>query len=538
MDSLNEKDAPVNNHVLDNAPYHGINRRYNIKAHIEKNGVGRYLMILRKRLLLGMYSLEEYAIVAAQAYLWAKKPYRCLALLNYLSSNIQYPSAAVDQLRNEAFFAASSLPVLCSMNMIAKNEASNIGPALESIDDIADEIVICDTGSTDETAFKASLFGVKIVCMEWQNDFSVARNIAIQNSMGSWIFWLDADDRLDGTSKENFVKLISNTTPHAASFRIVNIQDNMHGADFMQVRLFPRIQGARFSQRIHEQIIPSLKKLGISFGQYPLISVFHTGYNGADANGKKALRNKPLIRAELDENPDSAVLLLSMADCHMILGETGDALALYERIVAHPVARFQNPDVFVQAHFNIGMLYRRLGKNTIAKIWLQKTFQLDSLRTEAIYLLGLIASEENRPDAAFEYFLSCSKKKPPVRQTATDTRKIRIDSIYRVCEYLFEKAQFAQCEDIITSAMEQFPNVVYFHSMLGKVYLQKSDIAGAARQFMKSLVLAPHQNYDACRGMAEIYLLLNDRKKATEFIAMAEDDEHDTNYARMSKSAA
>ncbi len=526
------------NSVFENAPYRTGNRCYYLKMHIERHGPIAYLTALRKRLSLGLYSFEEFAIKAAQAYLWAKRPYRCLALLNSLSDHAHYPSAIVDQLRNEAFFCASSAGVLCSLNMIVKNEEAHIGTALESIDDLADEIVICDTGSTDQTAYFASLFGVKIIYREWSNDFSAARNTAIDNSMGNWIFWLDADDKFDPASKENFVKILSKTAPHAAAFRIVNIQDNMQGADFMQVRLFPRIKGARFSQRIHEQIIPSLRRLDIPFEQYPIINIFHTGYNDAEANVKKAIRNKPLIQAELAEHPDSAVLLLSMADCHMIAGEAKEALALYERIVAHPVARYQHPDVFIQAHFNIGLLYRNIGKNTIAKIWLQKTIQLDDLRTEAAYLLGLIAGEENRSDAAFEYFLSCSRKIPPVRHTATDGKKIRIDSICRVCEYLFEKGLFEQCETILTSSLEQFPQVVNFHSLLGNVYLHKADITGAARHFMTSLSLFPHHNYQACKGMAEIYLLLNDKKKASEFIAMAERENGISYYSELSKSAA
>jgi glycosyltransferase involved in cell wall biosynthesis len=499
--------------------------QYSIAGCIRKYGAGDYLKVLRKRLGKGLYDRERFCVLAAHAYLWAGKPKRCLSLLNSCMP-VAPPKASVHtfrELMDDATCACAEQTNTCSLNMIVKNEEKNIEAALDSIDDIMDEIVVCDTGSSDSTIEIAKTYGATVVVKEWQDDFSMARNAALDMSTGTWVLWLDADDRLEPQSRRRLVNLLETSGPHAAAFRVVNIQDNMQGAQFMQVRLFPRMQGARFERRIHEQISSSMASLGVPYVEHQSIVIFHAGYNDAATNRKKALRNKPLIMAEVAENPQSSVLLLSLADCHTILGETKEALAAYERIVADPDAKEKHPDIFVQAHFNIGLVYRSIGKNAIAKIWFEKTIRLDATRTEAYYLLGLLAEADRDRDAAFSYFLTCSRKKPPVRQTATDSEKIRIDSVYRIGQYLFDKGMFEQCQGLIAPAADKYPNVVNFHTLLGKVFLCQEKITDAARHFMTSLSLMPVKNPESCKGMAAIYLMLNDKSKAREFLARAEE---------------
>jgi len=496
---------------------------YSIAGCIRKFGAAGYLNILRKRLEKGLYDKEQFCLRAAQAYLWIAKPRRCRSMLASCTDMRPENAALSRELLDDATQACNETTPSCSLNMIVKNESHNICGALDSVDDIMDEIIVCDTGSTDDTIEKAAAYGATTIRRQWQDDFSAARNAALEQSTGTWVLWLDADDRVSPQSRRQLVNLIETAGPHGAAFRVVNIQDGMQGAHFMQVRLFPRVNGARFERRIHEQVSTCLTRLNIPCIEHQSIVIFHEGYNDPAANRRKALRNKPLIMAEIAEDHDSPVLLLSLADCHTILGETKEAVAAYERVISYPLAKEHYHDVFVQAHFNIGLLYRSLEMYTIAKIWFEKTVRLDSSRSEAYYLLGLVAEAEGNRDLAFSWFLECSKKKPPIRLTATDSQKIRIDSVFRISQYLFDKGMIEQCERVLVSGVEKYPNVVNFHTLLGKVFLSKGKIADAARHFMTSLSLAPKSNPDPCRGMATIYLLLNDKSKAREFLALAGD---------------
>ena len=78
--------------------------------------------------------------------------------------------------------------------VITKNEEKNIARCINSYKDIVDEIILVDTGSTDNTVEIAKSLGAKIYYYEWQNDFSAAKNYALSMAKGDWIIFLDADE--------------------------------------------------------------------------------------------------------------------------------------------------------------------------------------------------------------------------------------------------------------------------------------------------------------------------------------------------------
>ena len=83
---------------------------------------------------------------------------------------------------------------LLSVAMIVKDEEHNIRRALESIKDVADEIIVVDTGSTDRTPEIVKEYTDKLYFHEWQNDFSEARNYSLQFPTCEWVLRYDADE--------------------------------------------------------------------------------------------------------------------------------------------------------------------------------------------------------------------------------------------------------------------------------------------------------------------------------------------------------
>ena len=94
--------------------------------------------------------------------------------------------------------------------LIVKNEAENIARCLESIKSISDEIIVVDTGSTDNTVEIAKSYGARIYFYEWDNNFSNARNFALEKATGDWIIFLDADEYFE----ENTPKELKNVLKH------------------------------------------------------------------------------------------------------------------------------------------------------------------------------------------------------------------------------------------------------------------------------------------------------------------------------------
>ena len=80
-----------------------------------------------------------------------------------------------------------------SICIITKNECENLKICLDRIKDLGCEIVVVDTGSTDDSRKIASAITPCVYEFAWCDDFSAARNYAVQKAGNDWILFLDSD---------------------------------------------------------------------------------------------------------------------------------------------------------------------------------------------------------------------------------------------------------------------------------------------------------------------------------------------------------
>lgn len=97
--------------------------------------------------------------------------------------------------------------ITISLCMIVKNEADILRRCLISIADLMDEIIIVDTGSTDNTREIATEFTDKIYDYDWQDDFAAARNFAFSKATMEYIYSADADEVVDYFNHKRFAEL-------------------------------------------------------------------------------------------------------------------------------------------------------------------------------------------------------------------------------------------------------------------------------------------------------------------------------------------
>jgi glycosyltransferase involved in cell wall biosynthesis len=152
-------------------------------------------------------------------------------------------------------------PQRLSVVLMVKNEAANLPRALRSVA-FADEIIVADTGSTDETVQIARELGAKVISCAWSG-FGPTKAQALAQAAGAWVLSLDADEELTPELAAKIRDVVTGVDQEHAAFRI-NRQSNFLGRwlrhsgwfpDYV-TRLYRRGQARMSDQAVHEKIIP------------------------------------------------------------------------------------------------------------------------------------------------------------------------------------------------------------------------------------------------------------------------------------------
>ena len=256
-----------------------------------------------------------------------------------------------------------------SLCILAKDEQANIYKALDSSADIADEIILVDTGSTDDTKDIAKKFNAKILDVDWEDDFSKARNAGLRSATGDYILYLDADEYIDPRDRMKLA-LLKMMLPSGRdiAFRVkIDTEDEdeemsaiLHLPKSAQpdfpIRLVPARQEIYFEGSAFESMDKSIKDLGI---KVVTDEVFKITHSGTDRKWRDA-RKEPAIQKIYDEtNPDPETALKA-ALYNLKLGNIDGASKWFE------IAKLDNPLLWMK----IITLYCRLGqaKNAVGII--------------------------------------------------------------------------------------------------------------------------------------------------------------------------
>ena len=213
--------------------------------------------------------------------------------------------------------------------MIVKDEEKYLKECLESVKNVVDEIVIVDTGSTDNTVKIAEEYGADIYQFKWINDFSSARNFALSKSSDNWILYLDADERLSKKSVSELRKLTERDLLAGYKCIVRSLDDNNGKPHYMKyVRLFRNIKGIEFTGAVHEQIESSLLENGYKIFNAG-IEIIHLGYNASKEDiEKKARRNLSLLIKEY-ESEKSAYNAFQLGNTYSVLKDFKSARKYY-----------------------------------------------------------------------------------------------------------------------------------------------------------------------------------------------------------------
>jgi glycosyltransferase involved in cell wall biosynthesis len=215
--------------------------------------------------------------------------------------------------------------------MIVKDEAENLEACLGSVADVADEIVVVDTGSTDGSQEIVRRFGGQVYEHPWEDDFSKHRNQSLSYARGAWILQIDADETLTQESTPNLRDLLQGASADVHGFmtRIENV--NRHGrrnAVFHYPRLFRNDIGVHYRSSVHNQVVIPGRI------EPSEIVLRHHGYDlDRRALDRKVSRTEALLLSKLEREPEDLSALCNLAHTYSMAGRPERAVAVGERAI-------------------------------------------------------------------------------------------------------------------------------------------------------------------------------------------------------------
>ena len=242
-----------------------------------------------------------------------------------------------------------------SVAMIVKNEAHCLAECLDSVQGIADELVIGDTGSTDDTVAIAERFGARVLRVPWRDDFAAARNEVLAHATGDWLLHLDADEMLDPEGARRIRALVDadGAGADAIEVTLANYCDDPRawrwttvapGDPFARghagcikvglLRLFRNGMGFSYREPVHESITESVRECEGVVRTEPIV-VHHYGYQPATAMGvDKMSRYLAIARRKVEERREDAKAWHDLAELEFAAGHVPEAETASRRALA------------------------------------------------------------------------------------------------------------------------------------------------------------------------------------------------------------
>jgi len=230
-----------------------------------------------------------------------------------------------------------------SQCMIVKNEEKNIQRALSWGKNIVCEQIVVDTGSTDRTVEIAREMGAKVFHFPWINDFSAAKNFALDQAKGNWIVFLDADEYYESSDVDKIIPILtrmeinyqSSKRPHIVRSVLVNLKsDGTPGSSGAQDRLFKNLPELRYKFKIHESLYLSSGGELFVIDIENKLTILHTGYTKeVFKETAKVKRNITLLEETLKERPDDINVWSYLGDSYFADNNLGKAEEIYRFVI-------------------------------------------------------------------------------------------------------------------------------------------------------------------------------------------------------------
>ena len=396
-----------------------------------------------------------------------------------------------------------SVPSL-SLCMIVRDEEQRLGACLDSVKDCVDNVVIVDTGSIDRTVEIAQAFNSQVPTQvhhfTWCDDFSAARNAALNYVTGDWVLVLDADERLvEGIASD----IRSAIAP--IDRLVVNLIRQEIGADqspySLVSRLFRRHPKIEFRRPYHAMIDDAVEQILQQEPQWSIVtidsvSILHDGYQSElIVSRDKVNKARQTMERFLHSNPTDPYVCSKLGALYCDVGEISKGKALLERGLQSP---HLDPNTAYELQYHFASLCAKQGEIQAADDAYQIAIAQpipDKLKLGAIVNWGVLRqTHDDLETAAWIY-----------------QEAIRIDETCAVAHYNLGMT-FKAMGNLLASvqcyqtAIALQPNNAHIYQNLGVVFMKLGRSDESLNAFKTAIKL--HQNKNTSESQAESELIL------------------------------
>ena len=354
---------------------------------------------------------------------------------------------------------------MLSLSMIVRNEEARLADCLASVEGFADEMVVVDTGSTDDTVAIAEAAGARVEHIDWPGDFAPARNTGLTFLSGDWVLVLDADERLRPEVIPALKALMAQ--PDVLVINLLRYEIGAAMAPYSSVsRLFRRHPAIRWSRPYHSMIDDSVRDLLERESHWRIAAcgepaLLHDGYRPELLAGSgKADRLRQAMQAELDAQPGDPYASAKLGGLLISEGNHAQAIAL---------------------------LRRALEQNTME----------DAERYELLLHLGLALTPSDPVGS-----VSCYRQALAI---PLDPR-ISLGARLNLAARLMEQGELDEAIRLTQTATQRAPEVALGWYNLGLMQRRRGEIAAALDAYSRALALDP--NNASCHQNRAVALLL------------------------------
>jgi len=298
-----------------------------------------------------------------------------------------------------------------SLTLIVKNEEKTLDRILKNAHLYADEIVIVDTGSNDQTKEIAKKYTDKVYDFVWCDDFSKARNFGIEKCSMDFVMWIDADDVISDENARKIKQLFIAPIEWDVCYIPYNVTYDSRGnvtQSLSRERIFRNNRGILFLLPIHEQLNCNRTQ---KFKLVKNISVDHQPTVEKNTEKMAENRNFTILKkvTQQPEYSDSPTLWGHLAKEYAIRKNTENAIYAYQTALEKNELNkeFINRSALSRIHYELGVQLCIKKETDAALHHFGIAMAIHPLWREPVFECGRLLFLLKRPREALQMFLFC-----------------------------------------------------------------------------------------------------------------------------------